>query len=463
MQSMRAFLGCIPLVAVILTFVPPLASFAASTPEDLFNARILPIFHSPNPSSCVQCHLSAVDLKDYILPTSEGTFASLKAQELVDVDTPEKSKILKFITMKEKGYDAGENLIHADMRQAEYEAFAAWIKACCADPKLRALPAPKTVALAKPVRPEEVIRHSRRSRVVDSFERNIWSHRMRCFPCHTPYEIDENNPKHKLARKRMKEMEAKNGVQFTSRLKLFKKTPEATMQAWIESSRDPGSDRLPLINIREPADSLIVLKPSARLPKKIGEGKFEKPSAVIPVSHMGGLKMHKGDFSYKSFIAWIEDYAKVVNGEYTSVADLPADNWHPSTHMVMLNHAPAGWPEMTPVQLFVHGWNARKKAWSREPVAFTQGMVTPKKNVFGALFLLRSEESEAVAEWTPADPTLKPGRYLLKAYLDSEGTLRDNPAAFLGEKHFQGQMEIQARWGKLFPNREMVNGEGLRR
>ena len=437
------------------------SAWGQGAPEDLFNARILPIFRSPNPSSCVQCHLSAVDLKDYILPSSKATFASLKAQELVDVDAPEKSKILEFISMGEKDYDKGVRMIHADMRKAELEAFSAWIKACCNDPQLRNLPAP--VQMAKPVSPDKVIRHARKSRIVDSFKRNIWSHRMRCFPCHTPYEIDDNNPKHKQARQRLKKMEENNGVKFTSRLKLFKKTPEATMEAWIESSRDSEPDRLPLINIEEPADSLIVLKPSARLPKQISKGRFEKPSAVMPVSHLGGIKMHKDDFSYKSFIAWLQDYANVVNGDYISIADLPADNWHPSTHMIMLNHAPKAWPNMTPVQLFVHQWDAKGKGWAKDPIAFTQGKVTPRKAVFGALSLLRSKATEKAAEWTPGDPTLEPGRFLIKAYLDSDDTLQENPIAFLGEKHYQGQIEVEAKWGKLFPKRELVNGEKLRK
>jgi hypothetical protein len=447
-------------IAVAL-FAFAAARTQAASPEDLFNARILPIFRSPDPSSCVQCHLSAVDLKDYILPSSEATFASLKAQELIDVDVPEESRILKFISMGEKDYDKGARMIHADMRQAELAAFSAWIKACCDDPRFRNLPAPDK--LAKPASPDKVIRHARKSRLVDSFKRNIWSHRMRCFPCHTPYEIDDANPKHKQARQRLKKMKENNGVKFTSRLKLFKKTPEATMEAWIESSRDPAPDRLPLINIEAPVNSLIVLKPSARLPKQISKGKFEKPSAVMPVSHLGGIKMHKDDFSYKSFIAWIQDYADVVNGEYTAIADLPADNWHPSKHMIMLNHAPKDWPNMTPVQLFVHRWDAKKNAWAKTPIAFTQGKVTPKKAVFGALSLLRDEASENAADWTADDPTLQPGNYLIKVYLDSDNTLQENPIAFLDDKHFRGQIEIQAHWGKTFPKRELVNGENLRK
>jgi hypothetical protein len=61
------------------------------TGAGVFARRILPIFQSPEPSSCTACHLGGVDLKNYILPTSEKTFLSLRDQGLVDLDQPEKS------------------------------------------------------------------------------------------------------------------------------------------------------------------------------------------------------------------------------------------------------------------------------------------------------------------------------------------------------------------------------------
>ena len=39
-------------------------SAAEPSPAQVFDSRILPIFRSDSPSSCVQCHLSSVDLKD---------------------------------------------------------------------------------------------------------------------------------------------------------------------------------------------------------------------------------------------------------------------------------------------------------------------------------------------------------------------------------------------------------------
>src|SRR5262245_66603436 len=91
---------------IVLTFTllaslgGPLAADEA-TPKELFEKRLMPIFKSPNPSSCVQCHLAGVDLKDYILPDHEKTFRSLRDQGLIDIKQPEKSKILKLIQMGE--------------------------------------------------------------------------------------------------------------------------------------------------------------------------------------------------------------------------------------------------------------------------------------------------------------------------------------------------------------------------
>src|SRR5262245_16210630 len=61
------------------------------TPQEVFDKRIMPLFNSPNPSSCVECHLAGVDLKNYILPSHEKTFLSLRAQGLINIDKPEES------------------------------------------------------------------------------------------------------------------------------------------------------------------------------------------------------------------------------------------------------------------------------------------------------------------------------------------------------------------------------------
>ncbi|MEX2026908.1 MAG: hypothetical protein WEH44_06395, partial [Pirellulaceae bacterium] len=423
---------------------------------DLFEQRIMPIFRSPNPSSCVQCHLASVDLKSYIRPSHEKTFVSLRDQGLIDLAEPEKSKILSLIQMGQQDLDRGAKLIHEKTRKAEYEAFAAWVKACSSDPKLRDLPPLGEQDLAKPAKPDEVIRHNRKDRLLDSFVRNVWSQRMRCFPCHTPFEIDDANSQHAKPRETHRQFEE----QFGQRMNFFQKSPEATMRQLIVSSRKPSRGHLPLINVEQPAKSLLVLKPTSKVPAKDDSGNFAKPSSAEPVSHMGGLKMFVDDQSYKSFMAWIEDYARVVGDQYASADDLPADNWYPTRQVLRLSDIPEKWAETTGVQLFIHAWNEDESAWEPEPIAFTQGTVTPRRFVNGVLFLLASKDRPQ--GWDAGGASLPPGKYLVKAFVDAQRRLADDPTMLLSQEDLYGQAEIQARWRDGFQQAEVVSATLLR-
>ncbi len=265
----------------------PEVAASEPTPLEIFDQRILPIFRSSQPSSCVQCHLSAVDLKNYILPSAEKTFVSLRDQGLIDLEAPEDSKILALIRMGDRDLDEGAKLIHEKTRRAEYAAFEAWVKACCADAKLRDLPRLDPAEHASPAKSDAVIRHARRNRVVDSFARNIWSQRMRCFPCHTPHEIDPSNPRHQAAIKTQNEFKKKYGPETLERLNIFHETPEATLNYLVENSRNTPSGELPLLNLKDPLQSLILLKPTSKLPLKRADGTLAEPSSAVPVTHMG--------------------------------------------------------------------------------------------------------------------------------------------------------------------------------
>ena len=56
----------------------------ASSAAKVFEDRIVPIFKSPDPSSCTRCHLASVDIKDYILPSARDTFLAMREQGLID-------------------------------------------------------------------------------------------------------------------------------------------------------------------------------------------------------------------------------------------------------------------------------------------------------------------------------------------------------------------------------------------
>ena len=228
--------------------------------KKVFEQRLLPIFKSDQPSSCVQCHLAGVDLKDYIKPSSDDTFRSLRDQGLVNLDKPEQSKILKLINMQDTD-NAGANLLHEKAREAEAAAFAEWIKACCRDPKLRSSPKLAAGELAKPTRPNEVIRFDRTDRLLTSFEQNIWGQRHRCMGCHEAGS--EQNRK----------LVEKNGEQVS----WMKKSAAETMTYLIRTKH--------LIDTDNPEKSLLLLKP------------------LKEVEHGGGKKFLKGDLGYKDFRA----------------------------------------------------------------------------------------------------------------------------------------------------------------
>jgi len=439
-------------------------SAAEPSPAQVFDSRILPIFRSDSPSSCVQCHLSSVDLKDYILPSHRKTFLSLRDQGLVDLKQPGKSKILALIRMGEQDRDTGARRIHEKMRKAEYEAFAHWIRVCSQDETLCRLPPLTSAEQARPGHAVEVIRHARRSRLVDSFVRNIWSQRMRCFPCHTPHEIDPSNPRHKGAVKTMQTFREQYPEQIVGKLDIFQKTPEATLAYLVRHSRKTPDGQAPMLNLEDPRDSLLVLKPLSKLPPKGADGRLTIPESSRPMTHMGGLKMHPNDHSYKAFVAWIGDYARVVQGQYRSVTDLPADNWYGTRLMLRVLQTPEAWKTGTAVQLFVHAWNPETRSWADQPVAFTQGTVTPRHIVGGTLFLLAPENRDTVRDWSPDRATLPRGRYLIKVSIDSAHRLAQNPTLLLGEEAVYGQAEIRsARWREGFRQAETVDGGSLHR
>ena len=449
---MREFMK---LVAVVSVAVSPSLFADEPDPQAVFEQRLMPIFKSEDPSSCVQCHLSSVDLRDYILPSSRETFLSLRDQGLIDTEQPRESKILHLIEMGDSDPDSLARRIHAKTRMMEYEAFASWIEACCQDSELRDATAAKGTSQVGPSVSDEVIRHARKDRVLDSFVRNIWSQRMRCFPCHTPSELDKNNPMHVKPIERYEEFVR----QYGARMNVFRETPQETMRSLIASSRKHTGDRLPLINVREPLQSLLLLKPMAKLPALDENGVRANPSARIPVSHMGGIKLHKDDHSYKAFAAWLQDYASSVSGVYESDDALPEDNWFPTEHVIRFKELPATWPALSTAQVVVHRWDPERKAWSAEPAAFTQSIVTPRKMINGVLFALAGPEDRN--RLNPTGETLQPGKVQLRVYLDRDEAIAESPAVLLNDREPDATAMIDAAFGKGFKNADMVEGAQL--
>jgi hypothetical protein len=397
-----------PAALACLTFFALAAPARADDPAKVFEQRILPIFKSPEPSSCVRCHLAAVDLKDYILPSAKDTFLALREQGLIDLEKPDASKILTLIN---RGSDdpKGAGLIAAKKQRAEYEAFAAWIKACAADPALRNAPKPsKAPALA--TRPPEVVRHARKDRMLESFEKNVWSLRFRCMNCHT-----EGTPQND---KFVKE--------HGERVAWFKKGgPEATMEYLLASK---------LIDVEKPEKSLLLTKP------------------LNEVKHGGGIKIVVGDQGYKAIRGWLEDVAAIRGGKYSKVSDLPAKDAAPKQFgtdaWLKLEKTPDAWGDKL-LMVEVFAWDARAGSWEKEPVATSDRVVWGKGKLWQhTLTLLAAPGSARAKAWARGKPALPPGKYLVKVYVDAADKVRKDWRSKLGRDEFVGQVEVQARWGE---------------
>ena len=412
--------GCVRAVVhaafVVLTTCLPTKG-AEPSPKEVFEKRIAPIFRSPNPSSCVQCHLAGVDLKNYILPDADKTFRSLRDQGLIDLDAPEKSKIVALIDMGTDAANKPANAVHAKVRRAERDAFVAWIAACAADPALRAMPKADAADLAKPARPDAVIRHARKDRVLESFEKNVWAWRFRCMNCHT-----EGTPQND---KYVKE--------FGDRVAWVKKAGAVvTLDSLIASK---------LIDPEQPERSLLLRKP-------LGE------------KHEGGLKFVVGDDAYKGFRTWIEDVAAIRGDKYAAAKDLPVETGPErfgTDLWLKLTDCPPAWGDKL-LQVRVFAWDDTRKAWEADPVAVSDRVVFGKGKVWQHnLALLGAKGSERVKAWRVGKPSLPEGKYLVKVYLDADGRLGKDWKAQLGEADFAGQGEFRARWREGYGSMSEMN------
>ncbi len=374
--------------------VPAQASETDSPALTVFQKRILPIFQASKPSSCTECHLSGVDLKDYIQPSQEKTFASLVHAGLIDVHHPDDSKILRFINRRPDQPD----LITDKMRRQEYDAFQAWVRAAVKDSHLLAAKSTESIG---PTVPDEVIRHARKDRVLNSFIENVWTEVGRCAGCHSP---DQN------------QKQVKEHGDRVSWIKLG--DPEATLQQMIESGA---------IEPDAPLESMLLTKPT------------------MQVEHGGGQKMVVGDRSYKQFRRFIDDYASMFSGSYTTSESLPKENDELSLVTdiwLKLTDVPEQYDQML---LQADLYRRIGDEWSAHRVASSDRLVFGKGKLWQHSLSLTAPRGSDWADQMKSKQ-LPPDIYLVKLYIDQTGKLQKNFRAELGDADFVGQVEVNSRW-----------------
>jgi len=398
------------------------AADTAFDAKEVFERRILPIFKSPNPSSCTECHLAGVDLKNYILPSHEMTFLSLRDQGLIDFENPADSKILRLIAMG-GGTNQGAALISAKVREVEYAAFADWIQASARDPKLRSAVKLRTTEIAGPPRPVEVIRHARTDRLLASFEENIWSQRFRCSGCHSPSGTEN----------------AKLVAEHGEQVSWLKETAEGTMRYLLDSEN---------VNVKQPERSRLLLKP------------------LNEIKHGGGQKMLAGDMTYKAFRAFLDDYAKTVGDRYASAAELPKLKSSPQMFgteiWLKLNNTPPEWADKL-LQVTIFAWDTNQNSWESNPIAISDRGVWGKGKLWQHnLALLAERDSARARQWAQPKPSLAPGRYLLKVHVDANERLKSDWNAALGAAEFVGETVIESKWPKGYGRMTVLESSQLR-
>ena len=385
-----------PILLVLILSTTP--AHAADSALDLFRQRITPILQAKNPSSCSECHLSGVDLKDYIGKTQEETFASLRDAGLVDVKKPAESKLLAFIARKPEK----TSLVSDKVRQQEYAAFKAWIEAAAKDPKLAA--AKTGDAKLGPSVDEEVIRHARKNQVLASFLDNVWSEVGRCAACHSP---DRN------------QQQVKTHGTKVSWIKL--RDPQGTLDNLLSTG---------IIDADSPEQSLLLMKPTNQ------------------VKHGGGVKLVVGDRTYKQFRAFIEDYATSAAGKYKTAKDLPKERAEVSSVTEVwfkLEGVPEQYDQKL-LQVDLHRWDEKTKSWSKDRWATGDRQVFGKGQLWQQHLSVTAPRESSRAKEIVDKPTLPPGKYLAKIYIDQTGKLQKDYQAELGPSEFVGQVEVDSRW-----------------
>lgn len=361
----------------------------------IFERRILPIFQAPQPSSCTECHLSGVDLKDYLQADQAATFSALLKAGLIDLKQPDDSKILNFINRTPER----KSLVMEKVRQEELAAFREWIRAAVKDPELLTVKPADTPA--GPELPVEIIRHARRDRVLASFVDNVWSEVGRCAACHSP---DRN---------------AQQVKKFGAQVSWIKpRDPQATLDDLLETE---------LIDTRKPELSLLLRKP------------------LLEVEHGGGQKMLKGDRTYQQFRRFLDDLAAVQAGRYARAEDLPrpsSEVSQASEIWLKVTGVPAEYDKLL-MQVDLYHWIG--SGWTPHRVA------TSDRAVFGGGRLWQHSLSLTAPRNSPqagavTSGRLPGGRYLAKIYLDRTGRLRREPASSLGPADLAGQVELQSQW-----------------
>jgi hypothetical protein len=161
----------------------------------------------------------------------------------------------------------------------------------------------------------------------------------------------------------------------------------------------------------------------------------------------------------------LEDYAAIVNDKYTSADTLPKPPSGPETfgsqHWIKFSDTPPAWGDKL-LRITVHTWNDQKKAWNPEPIAFADRGVWGRGKLWQHNLILAADPGSVRAKEWQRKPSLPPGKYLVKVYVDANDRLEKDWRSPFGKEDFVGQVEVN-RWTEGYGSMLVIKADQVRR
>lgn len=273
-----------------------------------------------------------MNLSDLFSEDPTATYQNLTRLGWINRDEPDDSRLLNFIQQ----HTQEETKLQAQAREREYAAIKTWLVAATKDPEFLSHSITKHNDLALD---EKVIRHTRIDQVEFRFVAAIWSQFERRAGCHSP---DRNE-----------KQVAKHGEQMSW---IVPNSPVATLKLLTERG---------LIDLDDPSQSELRTKPAGI------------------TEHGAGVKFPEKGETDSAWLAFLEDYAKSVRGQYKVAKELPdikyVHRWR-SGLRIKVNDIPKDWFGLI-VNIFIYPVGANGVGAS-EPIAFGEAFVSEKRKTW---------------------------------------------------------------------------------
>lgn len=250
----------------------------------LFEDRIAPLLASDRQTTCNQCHLAGIDLGLYAQADQCATMACMVESGIVDLERPSDSLVLSWILRADAASDGPNSaLITAEVVRAEHDAVLQWIEfnagcgaeVCapvenpCGGTVVAQCELPPSSASGEPKPfddPGDCSDHTLEA----GFAALVYSWRGRCSPCH----LDSHEGAPEDAPRWVHDGSCELGSLLT-------------MHAVVDTG---------LVDAKDPASSLLLLKPLAESAGGVEHGGHDKMENV-------------DDPAYRDYLAWIERWA----------------------------------------------------------------------------------------------------------------------------------------------------------